>query len=486
MGIYIKDWLAIHPYEKQRGSDLYYMKLAKKLLAIYEKEKAFEPETCEELALLTAAYFEDVISGFGLWRAFTTLHKAHFGKLLPFYPIDEREYLEDEVNEADVRCLIWMVVQRNEIMERPRVINPENPGLTGLATRIYALLDAEFEQAPINNFLEEYFPTMAQETDFVAFREQVLNLFFKSYLLTPFNREQFEMELDDFQEELEREDIEEDDVPLFEYDFINNYIFTAAVAPLALPMYEWLNALVPDNRDNGRWFESGRSAYQIIRVGTDTIEVESVDGGLAMVRKDSFDASYGFSKGNCFSAVLIRHRDQFNLNGMMMSLSKQNLVDMQADISEKRTDFRLLNERFLSKQESRLIYGEDLQAVNVRFSEMMDLLEPTALPETEGGSAVVGFLHPVKGFIAFEDMASAISDPMNPFYDAAQGPEHSLRLLLGISGGDGELIKYLIGRGWLEGMQLNSLLGEEHGKWLAQDNLEFMFRFFQPEWFREG
>ena len=58
-----------------------------------------------------AAYFEDVISGMGIWRAFILTHKELYGKYLPFYTPDDH-YYDDEVNLEDVRFLLWHYTQQ--------------------------------------------------------------------------------------------------------------------------------------------------------------------------------------------------------------------------------------------------------------------------------------------------------------------------------------------------------------------------------------
>lgn len=67
--LYIKDWLAIHPYIQQQATDRYFVDLANRLYSTCTIRKI--PESIKKkLCLYTAAYFEDVISGLGLWQAF--------------------------------------------------------------------------------------------------------------------------------------------------------------------------------------------------------------------------------------------------------------------------------------------------------------------------------------------------------------------------------------------------------------------------------
>ena len=56
--LYIKDWLAIHPYIQQQATDRYFVDLANRLYSTCTIRKI--PESIKKkLCLYTAAYFED-------------------------------------------------------------------------------------------------------------------------------------------------------------------------------------------------------------------------------------------------------------------------------------------------------------------------------------------------------------------------------------------------------------------------------------------
>ena len=84
--LYIKDWLAIHPYIQQQATDRYFVDLANRLYSTCTIREI--PESIKKkLCLYTAAYFEDVISGLGLWQAFIKKHLELYDTSLPFYTI---------------------------------------------------------------------------------------------------------------------------------------------------------------------------------------------------------------------------------------------------------------------------------------------------------------------------------------------------------------------------------------------------------------
>ena len=71
--IFPKDWLQLHPYKQSTPVDSYYTGIANRIYDIMEKTElvnSFEGEETKQICIRMAAYFEDVISGMGLWRAF--------------------------------------------------------------------------------------------------------------------------------------------------------------------------------------------------------------------------------------------------------------------------------------------------------------------------------------------------------------------------------------------------------------------------------
>lgn len=75
-----------------------------------------------------AAYLEDQISGLGLWQSFTTEHKRLYGKYLPFYAVSS-DYIADEINEEDIRFIIWNTWQKVSSLHEHAYINPNNPSI---------------------------------------------------------------------------------------------------------------------------------------------------------------------------------------------------------------------------------------------------------------------------------------------------------------------------------------------------------------------
>ena len=66
----------------------------------------------KEIAINVAIYYEDKMSGIGLWNAFVGKHLLKYAHSLPFF--DDFNVLEkNDVNTKEVELLIWFVLSRN-------------------------------------------------------------------------------------------------------------------------------------------------------------------------------------------------------------------------------------------------------------------------------------------------------------------------------------------------------------------------------------
>lgn len=176
--IYLKEWLAIHPYTSVQPSDVYFVQLANVLYAacnISDLPDFFR----RKLALYVAAYLEDVISGLGLWHSFIAEHEKLYGKKLPFYTLSS-DYLENEINEEDIRFLIWNTWQKAFLVHD--YIHPMDSRIVEQARCFYEILTKAYEEAPANDWLEHCMDGFNNEKD----KERKLNwLFGHSYLTEP-------------------------------------------------------------------------------------------------------------------------------------------------------------------------------------------------------------------------------------------------------------------------------------------------------------
>lgn len=178
--IYIQQWLDFKPYNSQTKTDLYYLRVCNKVkeaLHFYELQWFLRPEEINDLACFLTFYFEDIISETNIWNSFIKINIRLYGKPLPFY--DVSEYFEEEINFQDVCFLIWYFL--NTVQE-DSFYNPVNRLAIEIAKDVMDVLDEEWDYAPENQILKDYYSLPTETTDYYESRNLIDNILFNSYL----------------------------------------------------------------------------------------------------------------------------------------------------------------------------------------------------------------------------------------------------------------------------------------------------------------
>ena len=165
----------MHPYEKADETDLYYTELANEIYHALDEacytHNFKNMDDAKQLALSIAGYFEDVISGTGIWKTFTEECKQRYGTYIPFYEKesefikstlneDDPAYDPEEINIADVKFLLGTITSR-AVSYRKLFLSSSEPW--ELAAKLaYNILDREYETAPENERLLTYLSEMPE------------------------------------------------------------------------------------------------------------------------------------------------------------------------------------------------------------------------------------------------------------------------------------------------------------------------------------
>ena len=189
--IFPKDWMQIHPYKQSTPIDSYYTSLANRIYDMMvetELINSFEPEDTKQICIRMAAYFEDVISGLGIWRAFITKYKELFGKYLPFYTPDDH-YYDDEVNYEDVRFLLWHFTQQYHGFKKGTFVSPDNPANESTSLLIYNMFCDEWTTAPDNPRMKMVFDKQTRYDNQEKYEPLLFWFHYHSYLFPDAGRE---------------------------------------------------------------------------------------------------------------------------------------------------------------------------------------------------------------------------------------------------------------------------------------------------------
>lgn len=498
--ITVKNIEAIHPIIVQSESDAYFAQLARKILKELSRNKLIVSNFASRLwtiSLKSAAYFEDVVSGLGLFAGFRKMHGKMFGKKLPFLTLSN-SYLDNEINLEDLQFLIWMIMQEsaNEY-EDIRFLSAENPDIMPLASMIMDILEQEYETAPENETLHYWLHEHTYD-DFFQLRDILKWLHYKSYLSLNYPNYAIERS----QQELKK--YRKNSLTIPQKQFLcyleSNRIFDAVCSPLAVKAVNWwkevttskqiidiLNTIEYKDYSHYKINESGDGILKILPILNDN-ETLNVDCS-------SFDKIDGEKDKEAVFVALVKFKDLWQVNGF---ISLDNSIDdmIKTAKAEKETDEKTKKSVLFSYEKIMEHTGNKQLVFFKTFDEWVDFRK-TIFPSVENLNDPYGnklkdeenfavFVHPTAGTTALPyDIARMIKTPDNKLYDKEVADEQGIALLCGVIRLPLELLKYLIENKLLPDVKLNSQRGEAHGRKLIQDNMWFIVRFFQPELFNE-
>ena len=187
--IFRNTWLEVRPFEKDLPTDQFYIRLSNRLkelcyrnTGLLSEFKELEEDDYDVLSCMAAAYFEDVVSGTGIFQNFVRICRKKCDKTLPFFHLEEYdEYLEDDINEPDIEFLIWYYMS----LHFDYVVLPNDPCIATMAGIFFEELDAQWDCAPENQQLRDFFTFKGDPNDYFAVRTYMQKIFFSNYLTAP-------------------------------------------------------------------------------------------------------------------------------------------------------------------------------------------------------------------------------------------------------------------------------------------------------------
>lgn len=483
--ITVQDIVMRHPMGMRCDTDFYYAKVGNRLLRQLSKNPAkqgLSEDVMMKMALKTVLYFEDVICDSGIWRSFVEKHQALYGKMLPFYSV-KGEYYADEPHVRDIQLLLWdvmMEVHENEI------INPENLGLSAIAFDFYEVLDDEFEKAPINETLKDFFEHPVFIGDFIEMRN-VLQWTCSTCYLTAGR-----YKLRGFHETFESI------IKLLRFDSHDNRAVYAAMCQqpfkyktgmLALLPQEWLAGILECNGRNAEASELRAiefrpyDLYNLDGFDDTFIRLSDTQGREVVVRKDSYgdmrDSTLMATDG-CV-ASFVKYLGEWNTNGMDSWGRFGKAYEEQREKKRRyKSGVPQKNYEAMMKKSggSPLFYLRDGKDARRFLMEEVgipeSLMRPSELDDKEYMVAWVP--SPDEDVFFAPDAALAIMDERNPYYKAVDDSETGMDLISAPDRLPGDMVRYLIAHNMLPDVALNHLNGAEAGRELAQKNLDFLAR----------
>ncbi|MCH5230252.1 MAG: DUF3843 family protein [Muribaculaceae bacterium] len=224
---------------EETETDKFYFGICNRLAEVAKERDLFPsyPEkVVERAALAMTGYYQDVVSDAGIWRSFIDECRRLYGFTVPFYSKDGDEYFDYELNQADVKFMVWYALSMN--YENRRVCYPYDKEILEGAEVWYHELEAYYDEAPIPvNYRFSAELEIHNEEDRPEIMRLANWLFLHCYLMTP----AFAMSLSEIASEY---DLSKEDGVVEMQKRLDIAMWQDPTGPLALYLGEWLYLIV--------------------------------------------------------------------------------------------------------------------------------------------------------------------------------------------------------------------------------------------------
>ncbi|HRM56953.1 MAG TPA: DUF3843 family protein [Prevotella sp.] len=481
--LFTKDWLKLHPYKTADDVDQYYTQLANKIYQEQEEtcfnELFDDEEDAKHLALCIAAYFEDVISGIGIWRAFTTECQKRYGVFVPFYTeYDKGTYYQDEINMSDIMFLLWHHFQQS--IYKKEALPPLFGGIMLTATRVYKILETEYETAPENERLYEYLCTSeTDENHFYDYRN-ILEWFHFSCYFNVGNKKRFE-------EEINKKAILDEQANIMLYSTRIESLMNSRYNLLALSSAEWLAKISEQHPAHKLWTDidyRGSVFFTVTKEDEQFIYVKDLfQDDTLKVNKNSIQLDdFGeFLNGN---SVMVTNMFKFGnawwQNGALLSypLDKKmkEVIDKEKD--EKLHKQMLLDYELVKKSgyAHKLAFLKDDNELLALYKKAGYKIAKGFTSPQPNAKAIILSGSPYTGNQLTYELAHCICDKDNPFYDSIKAEKDAFDIISGCGNAfPYETVCHLIDHHMIPDANVfGKSFPKDEGIRITQENLQFL------------
>lgn len=347
--IFRNTWLDVRPFEHDLPTDQFYIRLSNRLkelcyrnTGLFSEFKELDEEDYDILSCMAAAYFEDVVSGIGIFQTFVRICRKKCGKTLPFFHLEEYdEYLEDDINEPDIEFLIWYYLS----LKFDYVVLPHDPCIATMAGIFFEELDSQWDCAPENLPLRDFFSFKGDPDDYFAVRTYMQKIFFSNYLTAPDASLTLDKEMEDAIDELAEHNVDSTTSQALLSGRYDDLTYEIRSCLWGTTMTEWALAYVEDDSEIARniltispkltaYFEVGAETenhYVFLRVS---------DRKEYRVLKRSMESNQ-LKEGEALRISLIRWRGDWHWSGSLGFLPSITEEEVEEDrrLAEEQQSF---------------------------------------------------------------------------------------------------------------------------------------------------
>ena len=424
----------------------------------------------KEIAINVAIYFEDKMSGIGLWNTFVAKHQLMYFHPLPFF--DDFDALDKEdVNAKEVELLIWLVLSRNF---DDRFLNPLAMG-EDAANLIMEVLTEE-DEVEVNDGLYDYIYNADKANDYFKLKH-VLIWLRRSYLLcSPLSEERFEEFKDSYLKQFNNGEAT--------YYAETSFIMRSEIGPLAVAPHLWL----ADMYDENEMYSEGDKLKNLKYCQQDIFEVIEADSEYAVL-KDSSDEVYRlknvypdvFHHGSFICTALVKYgENEWEINGVVFNSHK----DVYERMHEHKTQLVVSYERayplYMERTKGkRLAFFENTNQLKGWLNMVSPELDMTEVCHRLPSGSQVAFISKKAGIVFAPGFVHAIKFKDNPYYgkcDARTIQSETMDAVINIEATHPELLNYLLENNMLQDGDLSYSFPSELGKEIFTRNIDFIAR----------
>lgn len=498
--IFTKEWMASHPYDKPNDVDLYYTELANNIYHELD-ESCFVHQfqnavNAKMLAICIAEYFEDVLSGTCIWKAFTTECKKRYGVYVPFYQEgylhdtdverfgkENTTYHPDEINLADIKFLLWHHYQLSSYHRE--VIPPLFSTIDIAAKLVYDILDAEYETAPENERLYQFLCEQPATEDAPEVYTNVVDWMHYGCYLNTGNDIRLINEFRELQRRGEFNPVLGEAMKADQMVFYRNIM-------LGLTSPEWLAKISEFHPAHKLWthveFREGRPLLiekmdENFIYAKDLLDEDEVQINRSSLHvEEDFDYTPFLKGEQLIKSSLFKLGNHWNLHNMGTAFiyndeTKEGIKANKELLSHKRplADYALLKK---NGYDNKFIFLEDKKAL-IEFFDSIGFKKPAEVtfpPSVPKGIIVSG--SPYTGINVTFGLAHCIYSEGNPYYDEIKAQMDDINIIAG-NALPYELVCRLIDSNMLpDASTFTSKYVKEEGLRITQENLQFIVDYY--------
>lgn len=444
--IYIKDWMHTQLHSKQQVSDSYYIALSNQIMQVFCNEEIIVSQChtnrLKNVSVALSAWIQDLVSGNYVWGTFKKLYQKKDHLFLPFCEACPSEYYDEEVNEADIRFLLWYFMQLYCYKPDYAFIEPYSDELRQWAEKLLPILETAYEEAPESADFAQYFQESLFDNHDTL---EVVStwLYFHSYLLAPAHDTFCARIAEEAQNALAG--CSQETIYRFIRTAMLKAVFTRPDQLTGSTYAEWWREIWNDNPRAVAIAESvvyrEGDWNKIVAFDEDNVALEVIDSheewqlptlalNHEMKRKLTEGAKRLFFSGICYNNEW--HIDEFYTSDKMEEETAENDTTNQAlSEEEQRTRNNTYHELFLSHNNgSDLAYKETLQEVKDFLQAALNWApeELDFIDDYRDYKHFVLFTDKEKGILIKPEIAEYIKATDNPYYNQEEALQNSLEL----------------------------------------------------------